>query len=170
MSSETAPSRSAILDAHRFRRACAQFATGVAIVTVIDAEGEPHGMTVNSFTSVSLSPPLILVCIDTRAGIYQMFRPGAIMAINVLREEQRATSVLFARPGASRLYLPDWVAGETGAPLLPGCLAAFEAQVDRIIEAGDHLIVLAAVRAVTASSGLPLLYFDSNYQTLASES
>lgn len=166
MSSETVPSAVANLDAHRFRRACARFTTGVAIVTVLDRDGAPHGMTVNSFTSVSLHPPLFLVCIDHRASIVSNFRTGNAMAINVLREEQRDLSVRFARPGASRFHLTDWQPGVTGAPLLPGVLASLEGKIANTVEAGDHLIVITEACSVNAGAGHPLLYFESKYHTL----
>ena len=166
MSSETVPSAVANLDAHRFRRACARFATGVAIVTILDGDGAPHGMTVNSFTSVSLHPPLFLVCIDHRASIYPNFRKGRSLAINVLRAEQRDLSVRFARPGASRFHLTDWKAGVTGAPLLPGVLATLEGKISHTVEAGDHLIVLAEAVNVSTGTGHPLAYFESKYHTL----
>jgi flavin reductase (DIM6/NTAB) family NADH-FMN oxidoreductase RutF len=165
MSSETVPSAVANLDAHRFRRACARFATGVAIVTVLDREGAPHGMTVNSFTSVSLHPPLFLVCIDHRATILSNFRKGHALGINVLRADQRDLSMRFARPGASRFHLADCQPGVTGAPLLPGVLATIEGNITNTVEAGDHLIVIAEAMSVTASAGHPLVYFESKYQT-----
>ena len=167
MSSETVPSPWETLNPQRFRHACSRFATGVAIVTVLDAAGDPHAMTVNSFTSVSLDPPLTLLCVDSRAGIYPMFGPGVLVAINVLREEQRDLSILFSRPGASRMYLTQWEAGATGAALIPGSLASFEGQVLRTVEAGDHIIVIMEVQAVASHTGLPLLYFDSRYQRIA---
>ena len=166
MSSETVPSAVANLDAHRFRRACARFATGVAIVTVLDHAGAPHGMTVNSFTSVSLHPPLFLVCIDHRASIYPNFRAGHPLAINILHAGQRELSVRFARPGASRFHLTNWEAGVTGAPLLPGVLATLEGRISHTVEAGDHLIVIAEAVHVTAGTGSPLVYFESKYHSL----
>jgi flavin reductase (DIM6/NTAB) family NADH-FMN oxidoreductase RutF len=166
MSSELAPIAVANLDPHRFRRACARFATGVAIVTLLDREGAPHGMTVNSFTSVSLGPPLFLVCIDHRASIVSNFRKGRALAINVLRAEQRDLSVRFARPGASRFHLADWQPGVTGAPLIPGVLATLEGKISNTVEAGDHLIVVAEAFSATASAGRPLVYFESKYQTV----
>ena len=166
MSSETVPGAVTKLDAQRFRQACARFATGVAVVTVLDREGSPHGMTVNSFTSVSLEPPLFLVCIDHRASIVRNFRQGHPMAINVLRAEQRDLSVRFARPGASRFHLTHWEKGITGAPLLPGVLASMEGYIWRTVEAGDHLIVITEASSVAAAAGHPLVYFESKYKTV----
>jgi len=109
-----------------FLRACAQFSTGVAIATVVDPGGSPHGMTVNSFTSVSLDPPLVLVCIDHKARIREHFLASEFFAINILRETQQDLSTHFARPSDDRFGIVDWFPGETAAPLIPNALATLE--------------------------------------------
>jgi flavin reductase (DIM6/NTAB) family NADH-FMN oxidoreductase RutF len=150
-----------------FLRACAQFATGVAITTVVDASGAPHGMTVNSFTSVSLTPPLVLVCIDHRAGIRNLLLKTEFFAINVLRENQQELSMHFARPGEDRFGAVEWFPGETGMPLIPGTLATIECAVFERIESGDHTIMIGEVVSAIRHEGRPLLYFSSSYQNLA---
>src|SRR5215469_7204836 len=98
----------ATIEQHHFRRVCSKYATGITILTVLDSCGTPQGMTVNSFTSVSLDPPLILVCIDRRTSILTHFNPGARFAINVLHEEQKELSSCFARSGSDRFQGVEW--------------------------------------------------------------
>lgn len=149
-----------------FRRACAQWATGIAVVTTTDNAGIPHGMTVNSFTSVSLEPPLVLICIDQRATILPNVSLGRALAINVLGEEQTELSSRFARKTEDRFENLDWAQSAAGSPVLGGCLALFECVVSDSIVAGDHHIVIAQVRSVEFREGRPLLYFNSGYETL----
>jgi len=153
-------------DAAAFCGACARFATGVAIVSLCDDAGQPHGMTVNSFTSVSLDPILFLVAIDHKAGVLPLFRDGMAIAINVLSDDQRELSVRFARPGQDRFGTIEWTPGVTGAPLLPGVLATLEGTVVRMIVAGDHTLMLAQVHAANHREGRPLIYFGSSYERL----
>ena len=146
-----------------FRHACARFATGIALLSMLDTDGQPHGMTVNSFTSVSLDPLLFLVCVDRKAGLWPLIKTGAALAVSVLAEDQQQLSVRFARPGFDRFGEVQWAPGETGAPILAGAIAAVEGFVAELIPAGDHAIVLASVAATRYSDGRPLLYFNSRY-------
>jgi flavin reductase (DIM6/NTAB) family NADH-FMN oxidoreductase RutF len=149
-----------------FLRACAQFSTGVAIATVLDRRGSPHGMTVNSFTSVSLEPPLVLVCIDHKARIREHFLTENSFAINILREDQQALSTHFARPADDRFGSVDWFAGETGAPLIPDALATLECTVVQRLESGDHTVLIGEVVSAIRHEGRPLVYFSSGYRAL----
>jgi flavin reductase (DIM6/NTAB) family NADH-FMN oxidoreductase RutF len=156
------------IEQHHFRRVCSKYATGITILTVLDSLGAPHGMTVNSFTSVSLSPPLILVCIDRQTPILSHFTPGARFGVNVLHEEQKELSTWFARSGHDRFSGMEWHAGETGVPILPGMLATLECEVTQMVEAGDHMVVIGAALHATWREGQPLVYFNSSYQSLRS--
>lgn len=149
-----------------FLRACAQFTTGVAIITVLDAGGTPHGMTVNSFTSVSLDPPLVLVCIDRKTRIIEHFVRSDHFAINILRENQQELSMRFARPGEDRFESVEWYPGESGMPLIAGAIAMLECAVDRRVEAGDHTILIGEVISAVRHEGRPLLYFSSSYRRI----
>lgn len=166
MSSEPAMASLPGCDATEFCRACARFATGVAVLSVLDEAGQPHGMTVNSFTSVSLDPLLFLVCVDRGAGIRRLFNEGSAIAVNVLSEDQLALSLRFARPNEDRFGATEWRPGETGAPLIPGCLASIEGVVQKAIPAGDHAILLTEVQATSYREGRPLIYFSSRYERL----
>jgi flavin reductase (DIM6/NTAB) family NADH-FMN oxidoreductase RutF len=156
----------ATIEQHHFRRVCGKYATGITIVTVLDSNGAPHGMTANSFTSVSLDPPLILVCIDRRTSLLSHFRPGTHFAIHVLGEEHRELSARFARSGCDRFEGVDWRRGHTGAPVLPDMLAALECSVTQMVDAGDHVVVIGEALHVNWRDGQPLLYFNSSYQQL----
>jgi flavin reductase (DIM6/NTAB) family NADH-FMN oxidoreductase RutF len=150
-----------------FRRACGRFATGITIATVLDAEGVPHGLTVSSFTSVSLNPPLILICLGHAVTLIEVFRAACFFGINVLAADQRALSERFARKNEDRFNALEWHPGQTGVPLLPGCLASIECAVDRRITAGDHDIFVAEMVSARVAEGDPLIHFASRYRALA---
>lgn len=149
-----------------FRRACSKFATGVTITTVIGPEGQPHGLTANSFTSVSCCPPLVLICLDRRCNILPYFEENSHFGINVLAEEQRDLSVRFARRGEDRFDNISWGPGETGVPLLAGALATLECRIRQKLDAGDHTLIIGEVIHSTIRDGRPLLFFNSSYQRL----
>jgi 3-hydroxy-9,10-secoandrosta-1,3,5(10)-triene-9,17-dione monooxygenase reductase component len=153
-----------------FRRVCGKYATGITVVTILDANAAPQGMTANSFTSVSLDPPLVLFCIDLRTAFLNHFVPGAWYAINVLDEEQQEMSTCFARTGLDRFQGIAWTAGVNGAPILAGVLASLECSVTQMVEAGDHVVVIGQVLHATWREGQPLVYFNSSYQSLRTES
>jgi (E)-2-((N-methylformamido)methylene)succinate hydrolase len=152
-----------------FRRTCARFPTGVTIVTVLDTEGSPHGMTASSFTSVSLEPPLVLVCVDHSATVLAHLRDAQHVGINVLSEDQQPLSEHFARRGHDRFGAVEWYPGHSGVPLIPGTLASFECTMQRMVDAGDHTIFIAKVESVEHSDGRPLVYFGSEYRKLDGE-
>jgi flavin reductase (DIM6/NTAB) family NADH-FMN oxidoreductase RutF len=149
-----------------FRRACGRFATGVTIATVLDAAGAPHGLTVNSFTSVSLEPPLILISLGHAVTAIQHFRTSKYFGINMLNVEQRPLSDRFARKGQDRFDGLEWCPGVTGVPLIPGALAAVECSVYRIVPMGDHDLFIGEMLHVSVAEGDPLLYFASSYRHL----
>ena len=154
------------IEQQHFRRVCGKYATGITILTVLDSGGAPHGMTVNSFTSVSLVPPLILVCIDRQTSILTHFSLGTRFGINVLHEDQKELSTWFARSGHDRFSGMPWNPGQSGAPILPDMLATMECEVTQMVEAGDHIVVIGAVVHAAWREGQPLIYFNSSYQTL----
>lgn len=154
------------VDRDRFRGACSRYATGISILTVLDSQGVPHGMTANSFTSVSLNPPLILACVDHSAAILAHFRSSGLMGINVLNESQRHLSMHFARAGEDRFGAVDWEAGPTGVPLLPDALATLECSIVNAVSAGDHEILIGEVVYAEFREGKPLLYFDRSYRSI----
>ena len=147
-----------------FRRACGRFATGVTIASVLDAQGTPHGLTVSSFTSVSLDPPLILICLGRRVSAIDAFRASAHFGINVLAEGQRDLVERFSRKGQDRFDGLNWRRGKTGVPILAGVLAAIECAVRQRFTAGDHDIFVGEMVAARVAAGAPLIHFASAYQ------
>jgi flavin reductase (DIM6/NTAB) family NADH-FMN oxidoreductase RutF len=168
MSSKRAPEGKDSIDASLYRRTCARFATGITVVTVADATGKPHGMTVNSFSSVSLAPPLVLVSIDLRTAILSHFLSSPYFAINILAENQEHLSKKFSRSGSNRFHGVAWRAGGCGVPLLDGALAQLECSLTRTFEAGDHSVLIGEVRNASYNEGRPLVYFNSSYRSLGS--
>ena len=154
------------VSAAEFRAACSRFATGITVVTCLDREGRPHGMTVNSFTSVSLEPRLVLVSIDLRHAILGHFLACRWFAVNVLAENQECLSHRFSSVSENRFIDVDWHSGESGMPLLAGVLAQFECATVRHIEIGDHAVLVGEVRCASSSEGRPLLYFNRSYRVL----
>jgi flavin reductase (DIM6/NTAB) family NADH-FMN oxidoreductase RutF len=154
------------VDSTAFRQVCARFATGITVTTTRAEDGSPQGLTASSFTSVSLNPPLILVCIDHNSGVLQHFRTSAYFAVNILREEQEEVSNLFAFRKDDRFEEVSWRPGKTGSPLLEDCLAHLECAVYRILDVGDHAVAMGEVVHADIGEGLPLLYYGSAYQRL----
>jgi flavin reductase (DIM6/NTAB) family NADH-FMN oxidoreductase RutF len=146
-----------------FKTACSRFPTGVTITTFLDNQGTPCGITVSSFTSVSLSPPLILVCIDFRSPVLQHVAVGRYFGVNVLSECQQELSVKFSRDCSNRFSNIEWYAGQTGVPLFFNVPATFECQVTELLPAGDHLIVIGKVEYVRCGEGCALAYVNRGY-------
>jgi flavin reductase (DIM6/NTAB) family NADH-FMN oxidoreductase RutF len=166
MSSKPAARAPALVDPAHFRRTCARFPTGVTILTVLDAQGAPQGMTASSFTSVSLSPPLVLVCVDHHATVMKHLRRAEHIGINILSEGQHELSARFARRGEDRFEGVAWNPGRHGVPLVPGVLASFECAIHQLVDAGDHAILIAEVLHAEHRDGRPLVYFGSSYHKL----
>jgi len=151
-----------------FKRACGRFATGVTIASVRDAQSTPHGLTVNSLTSVSLAPPLILICIGHEASLIEHFRASSHFGISLLAEDQQALSERFARKGHDRFDGVRWHAGETGVPLVSDVLATMECAMYQRFTSGDHDIFVGEVlHAHVREDARPLIYFGSKYRNLA---
>jgi flavin reductase (DIM6/NTAB) family NADH-FMN oxidoreductase RutF len=154
------------VDAAEFKRTCAQFATGITVSSVRDASGTPRGLTVNSFTSVSLHPPLVLISLGHTASVLEHFRTSTHFGLSVLAEDQKALSDHFARTGHDRFDGVAWHAGDTGVPLLDGALATMECSIEQRVRAGDHDLFIGEVRHTHVRDGRPLIYFGSRYRTL----
>jgi len=152
-------------DPAQFRRACARFATGITVSTALAPDGTPHGFTANSFTSVSMEPPMVLICVDHRANVLRHFEDAKHFGVNILAEDQEALSVRFAERGLDRFVGIEWHTGATGVPLLGGALARFECATIQTLAAGDHTIILGEVLYAEWQEGAPLLYFAHGYHT-----
>lgn len=151
---------------HReFRAALGRFATGVTIVTTLDGDGRPVGLTANSFNSVSLDPPMVLWSLARTSRNLGIFERATHYAINVLASDQRALSDRFARPVENRFAGVDWRAGLGGVPVLDGVTAVFECSHATRVPGGDHIVFLGQVEAFDARDREPLLYHGGRYAT-----
>lgn len=155
-----------MIDPLEFRRTIGTFATGVTVVTTRSSD-EIHGMTANSLTSVSLDPLLLLLCVDRRARMCSLLIEGARFAVNVLSDRQEAISRHFA--GRPDPELPITFGELDGVPTIAETLSALACTVDRVLDGGDHTIVLGRVDALARSpvDQPPLLYFAGRYRQLA---
>ncbi len=151
-----------------FRRALGHFASGITIVTT-QHEDQLHGTTVSSLCSLSLEPPLVLICIDLQATIHNLIRESGIFGINILAEHGEALSRHFARRIPDKFSEIAYSLGVTGVPLLEGTLAILECRVTAQYPGGDHAIFVGEVVATsTASHHQPLLYYRSQYNRIHS--
>ena len=152
------------------RNALGRFATGVTIVTAIDPDGHPIGLTANSFSAVSLNPPLVLWCLDNTSHNLAAFRRASHHAINVLAAGQNDLSNRFATWPVDRFAGLPWHRGAGGAPLLPGCCASFELANETCHVGGDHTIFVGRVEKFNETADLaPLLFYAGQYRALAEE-
>jgi crotonobetainyl-CoA:carnitine CoA-transferase CaiB-like acyl-CoA transferase/flavin reductase (DIM6/NTAB) family NADH-FMN oxidoreductase RutF len=151
------------------RQAFGAFATGVTVITTRQGDGTPRGFTANSFTSVSLDPPLLLVCLAKSAHSCEVFAEAPHFAVNVLSEEQKALSGLFASRAPDKFEQCYWAPGLAEVPLLSGALAQFTCAHHRLVDAGDHLILIGRVEDFSTCDGQPLGYFRGNYFSIGLE-
>ena len=149
-----------------FRAVLGRFASGVTIVTTLDSDGRDHGMTVSAFSSLSLDPPLVLVCIDHSASIWPVLKHAAHFAINVLGSTQEALSRRFSSRDGDRFEGVGFTRGTSGVALLDDTLAAVECTVTTRVEQGDHTILIGTVEFGVARDLQPLLYYRGGYASL----
>lgn len=156
------------IDSRALRNALGRFATGIAIVTAIDPDGHPIGLTVNSFSAVSLDPALVLWCLDNKSHNLVAFQKASHHAINILSADQENLSNRFATWPADRFAGLHWQPGAGGAPLFPDCCATFEVANETALAGGDHTIFIGRVERVSETADLaPLLFASGRYRTLA---
>jgi len=153
------------LNPAEFRKAMGCFATGVTIITV-DLDGEVHGMTANALASVSLDPPLLLVCVDHSARTHAHLHARKRFGVNVLAADQRRISQYYARPVEEQIEKESSARFHRtahGTPVLQGALTYLECRLQWAHEAGDHTIFIAEVEDAVVRPGEPLLFFRSQY-------
>ena len=161
------PYLSPMLDADTFRSVLGRFTSGITIVTARDEAGIDHGMTVSAFCSVSLDPPLVLVCVDHTASMHDMLLKHPRFGISILSTTQEAQSRRFATdPDAGRFDGFAYTRAESGFVLLDGALAHLECRVVVQHDAGDHTVFIADVERAEALDGRPLLYYRGGYAQL----
>ena len=148
----------------QFRSALSRFASGITVITTVDGSGAPVGLTATAFSSVSLRPPLVLVCVDKSANSHPAFALKSHFVVNMLAEEQTQLSSLFASSSAqNRFANVAYKLNSNKIPVLDGCIASLECQVENIYEGGDHTIFVASVLDVSTGKGNPLLYYSGRY-------
>jgi flavin reductase (DIM6/NTAB) family NADH-FMN oxidoreductase RutF len=163
------PDANAGVSPAELRDAMGYFATGVTVITSVDADGEPVGTTANAVTSLSLDPPLILVCFDLKSSTLTAIRRHGAFAVNVLGQRQRQLSANFAKRGLAAVW--EGVThhrGPTGSPRLANVIAVIECTLENAYPGGDHEIVIGRVRHVHASTdgATPLLFWRGRYASM----
>lgn len=155
------------LDTAAFRASLSRFASGVTVLTTRTPDGQDLGMTATAFSSLSLDPPLVLVCIDRVASIAPALEQAEHLAVHVLGADQESLSRRFAQKDGDRFAGLDVTRGAGGVALLPGALVRLECRIVERLPGGDHVIVVAEVLGAEVADGDPLLYFRGRYARLA---
>jgi len=153
----------------QFRAALGRFASGVTVVTTKDANGKLLGITVSAFGSVSLEPPMVLICIEKTAGSHYAFEESNVFVVNILREGEAEMSEHFASLTTDKFEVVDWRPGIDGVPVLTNALATLECRVKFSYHGGDHSIFVGDVENVTVDNGEPLLYFHRTYGSFTAD-
>jgi len=155
------------IDGRELRNALGRFATGVCLITTVSEEGEALALTANSFSSVSLDPPLVLWCLQNNSDVYDIFARPRYFAINVLAKEQQDHSNRYARKGDHQIDPDHFRLGKYGAPIIRDALVSFECELDASHEGGDHQIIVGRVCDLqTRPTGEPLLFSAGAYREL----
>src|SRR5262245_41852324 len=153
-----------MFDAKELRRVMGHFATGVTIITTRDSAGNFYGLTANALTSVSLAPPLLLICIDRKAETFAHFYDSRAFVVNILSEDQQALSTRFAKSGGDKFTGVAYALGRLGLPVLEGGLGHIECRIIDTHDAGDHVIHVGEVEHAIVHGGRPLLFFQGQYR------
>ena len=158
-----------MFDAKELRRVMGMFATGVTVLTTRDASGRPYGLTANAVTSLSLDPPLLIICIDKRAETHPHFFDSRCFVVNILSEDQEDLSTHFAKSGGEKFGSLPYSVNQDGVPVLEGTLAQVECRIVETHEGGDHVIHIGEVRHAEVRGGRPLLFFQGKYRQLTAD-
>ena len=153
-------------DPSELRRVMGCFATGVTVITTRDQSGSPYGLTANAVTSLSLTPPLLLICVDRKAETYPHFFDSKIFVLNILADDQEEISRCFATSGGEKFAGISHHLGRLGTPILDGTLGHIECRIVETHGAGDHVIHLGEVEHAETHDGRPLLFFRGRYRHL----
>jgi 3-hydroxy-9,10-secoandrosta-1,3,5(10)-triene-9,17-dione monooxygenase reductase component len=153
------------IDLSEYRRALGSFATGVAVITTVDKNGNRAGLTVNSFNSVSLQPPLVLWSIACDSGACAAFLEAEHFAVNILSTHQRSICEKFAAGGTNKFDQIDCTEGLAGVPILPEFSSVFECKTQNIFDGGDHKIILGRVLRFEDRKTDPLIFYRGHYMT-----
>lgn len=155
------------ISGEEFRDAMRNWASGVTVVTAKDRAGNLHGITVSAFTSVSLQPPLVLICIDKFTGSHYAFAESPHFVVNILSDRQEFLSRQFATPLLDKFDNIEFEYSDKGVPILQGALCNLECRLVLSYEGGDHTIFIGEIEKAVSREGKPLLYFQGNYGDIA---
>ena len=150
-----------------FRQALGHFASAVTVVTATLKDSGPAGITVTAFSSLSLDPPLVLICIDKQARLHDHLARDSYFAVNILAEDQEAVSRRFASSEPDPFREIGYTPGASGAPLIHDAVLAMECKIVDLLPGGDHTIIVGEVAAAKIHEGKPLLYFRGGYAAIA---
>tara|TARA_B110000196_G_scaffold118988_1_gene103333 strand:- start:5671 stop:6147 length:477 start_codon:yes stop_codon:yes gene_type:complete len=148
------------------RKAFGNFATGITVITSTDPKGKPQGMTVNSFSTVSLDPPLVSWCIGREATLFELFQQTEHFAVNILSSDQKPISELFASSSVDKFSKHSWLSGFKSLPLLDNCACQLLCSVEHKYAGGDHVIVVGRVIQTNSNGNSPLIYHGGKYKEL----
>ena len=145
----------------KFRKVMGHFATGITVVASRDADGEPVGLTVNAFTSVSLDPPSVLICVHKQAEAHDVLLESGHFGVSILAAEQGDLAMVFSQRDPDARFDGVRISdGPLGSPILSGCLAWLDCRIQAVYPGGDHSILLATVEACDVGEGEPVLFFQ----------
>jgi flavin reductase (DIM6/NTAB) family NADH-FMN oxidoreductase RutF len=154
------------IDPATFRSVLGRFASGVSVVTIRDANGGDHGMTVSAFCSLSLEPPRVLICVERGASLHDVLAIDARFAVNILASHQEEIARRFAEEHDNRFDGVGFTRGASGTPVIDDCLAVIDCVVAARYPGGDHTVVVGSVIGSTTREGRPLLYYRGGYAQL----
>jgi len=155
------------IEKSELRRAMGHFATGVTVITTRNEQGQPFGLTANAVSSLSLNPPLILICVDKGADTYPYFARSGVFAVNILSEPQEAVSRRFATTGIEKFEGMGYHKNQMGCAILDDTVGHLDCRIVNSFDAGDHTIYVGEVDAVELTEDPPLLFFRGGYRKLA---
>lgn len=153
-----------MINNNEFRAALGHFASGVTVVTTKDANEHLHGLTVSAFSSLSLNPPLVLICIQKTTGSHHAFEESKAFVVNILKEDQQNISNHFATHLSDKFNEIEFHSGIEDIPVLENCLANLECRLENSIDGGDHTIFVGKVEKINLNEGSPLIYWHSKYR------
>jgi flavin reductase ActVB len=155
-----------MLDKEIFKRAMSCFPSGVTVITTTDGDGRDWGFTANAFSSLSLDPPLVLVCLSKKADCCSAFLSASKFGVNILRREHESLAKRFATKGKNKFAGGEFCKGRLGVPILPDAIATVECTMDTLVPGGDHTILIGAVEHVKVQDGCVAVYFKSTFHSL----
>ncbi len=154
------------IDKSELRRVMGHYATGVTVITTFSKEGKLHGLTANAVSSLSLDPPLLVICVDKKAESYPCFEESKVFTVNILAEDQEDISRRFAVSGGEKFEGVAYRRGGNGAPILHGVLAYLECKVYASFDGGDHTIYVGLIEEAETRDAKPLLFYRGGYRTI----